>query len=142
MKIQLFSLSGLWFDLQKILWPFFIFLRSLMPKKSSGMQKILFLNRISPQKINKPKIPFYSTVRPAMIGIHKKNLKIYDLLRNQLDRKIFQYILVVFLQFSYLIACLLLYSSSKSKVFLNSLQATAGRNQIGVRRFLQRCKKP
>ena len=33
-----------------------------MPKKSSGMQKILFLNRISPQKINKPKIPFYFTV--------------------------------------------------------------------------------
>ena len=33
-----------------------------MPKKSSGMQKIQFLNRISPQKINKPKTPFYFTV--------------------------------------------------------------------------------
>ena len=46
----------------KISLAFFIFLRSLMPKKSSGMQKNLFLNRISPQKINKPKIPFYFNV--------------------------------------------------------------------------------
>ena len=36
-----------------------------MLKKSSGMQEILFLNRISPQKINKPKIPFYFTVRTS-----------------------------------------------------------------------------
>ena len=42
MKIQLFSLSGLWCDLQKFLWPFCIFLRSLMPKKFSGMQKSYF----------------------------------------------------------------------------------------------------
>ena len=39
-----------------------------MPKKYSGMQKIQFLNRISPQKINKPKIPFYFTVLPPPLG--------------------------------------------------------------------------
>jgi hypothetical protein len=43
-----------------------------MPKKSSGMQKILFLNRISPQKINKPKITFYSTVRSTNIHLANK----------------------------------------------------------------------
>ena len=42
MKIQLFSLSGLWCGLQKFLWPFSIFLRSLMPKKCSGMQNSCF----------------------------------------------------------------------------------------------------
>ena len=42
MKVQLFSLSGLWFNLQKFLWPFLIFLRPLMPKNSSGMQKSYF----------------------------------------------------------------------------------------------------
>ena len=39
-----------------------------MPKKSSGMQKFIFLNRISPQKMNKPKIPFYFTV---IVGVSK-----------------------------------------------------------------------
>ena len=42
MKIQLFSLSGIWCNLQKFLWPFLIFLRSLMPKKFSGMQRSYF----------------------------------------------------------------------------------------------------
>ena len=42
MKIKLFSLSGLWCDLQKFLCPFLIFLRSLMPKKFSGMQRSYF----------------------------------------------------------------------------------------------------
>ena len=36
MKIQLFSQSGLWYDLQKFLRSILIFLRSLMPKKSRG----------------------------------------------------------------------------------------------------------
>ena len=36
--------------------------------------KILFLNRISPQKINKPKIPFYFTVLP----IYLNHLKLFE----------------------------------------------------------------
>ena len=92
MKIQLFSLSGLWCGLQKFLWPFSFFLRSLMPKKSSGTQKILYLNRISPQKINKPKIPFYFTVYIYMYLGYKMNhflpmIKIVKV--NQSYRKLF-----------------------------------------------------
>ena len=55
MKIQLFSLSGLWCDLQKFLWPFLIFLRSLMPKNSSGMQKSYFWTGFLHKKLTNQK---------------------------------------------------------------------------------------
>ena len=55
MKIQLFSLSGLWCGLQKFLWPFSIFLRSLMPKKCSGMQKSCFWTGFHHKKLTNQK---------------------------------------------------------------------------------------
>ena len=66
----------------KISLAFFIFLRSLMPKKSSGMQKILFRNRISPQKINKPKIPFYTITYKSRLTqkkLYKKTDAIFSI---------------------------------------------------------------
>ena len=38
-KFWFLIVSGLWFGLHDLHWPFAIFLRSLMPKKSSGMQQ-------------------------------------------------------------------------------------------------------
>ena len=38
-KFWFLIVSGLWFGLCDLHWPFAIFLRSLMPKKSSGMQQ-------------------------------------------------------------------------------------------------------
>ena len=38
-KFWFLIVSGLWFGLHDLHWPFTIFLRSLMPKKSSGMQQ-------------------------------------------------------------------------------------------------------
>ena len=37
-----YSASGLWFGLHDLHWPFIFFLESLMSKKSSGMQKMIF----------------------------------------------------------------------------------------------------
>ena len=39
MKFWFCWLSGLWFGLHDLRWPFIIFLKSLIPKKASGMQK-------------------------------------------------------------------------------------------------------
>ena len=55
MRIQLFSLSGLWCGLQKFLWPFSIFLRSLMPKKCSGMQNSCFWKGFHHKKLTNQK---------------------------------------------------------------------------------------
>ena len=50
------------FGLQIFFWPFLFFLRSLMPKKSSGMQKIIYLSFFSPQRISKVNRAFQITV--------------------------------------------------------------------------------
>jgi hypothetical protein len=60
MKIQLFSLSGLLCDLQKFFWPFCIFLRSLIPKKFSGMQKSYFWTGFHHQTLTNQKSYFES----------------------------------------------------------------------------------
>ena len=52
---SIFSLSGLWCDLQKFLWPFLIFLRPLMPKNSSGMQKSYFWTEFLHKKLTNQK---------------------------------------------------------------------------------------
>ena len=76
LKIQLFSLHGLWFVLQKCHWIFKFFLRSLMPKKSSGMQKSYFWTEFHHKKINKPKIPFWITVAKWAEYIEKQKFVI------------------------------------------------------------------
>ena len=55
-KFNWFPCLAFGYGLQKFIWPFVFFLRSLMPKNSSGMQKSYLLN------ISGPNIPSHFTV--------------------------------------------------------------------------------
>ena len=90
MKIQLSSLSGLWCDLQKFLWPFCIFLKSLMPKKFSGMQKTYFwtgfhhqtlTNQISnSESLCLPPVPMALQLIGYKLTVKRNSIKICDFL--------------------------------------------------------------
>ena len=74
MKIQFFPYLAFGANFKNIFGLLKIFLRSLMPKNSSGMQKSYFWTGFLHKKINKPKIPFRITVHSMILWEMAGNL--------------------------------------------------------------------